>query len=460
MSLATDPDRASSRGRHVVIVGAGFAGINVARTLSRRGKGRVEVTLIDRHNYNQFTPLLYQVATAALAPQEIAVPVRSLYRPARVSTLMGNVTDVDLARRRIGLGQRELSYDYLVIATGAEPHYFGNSDWAAHLQTLSSVDSAVRLREHILINFEAAEHEPDPERQRELLTSVVVGAGPTGVELAGALSELGKRVLAGEYHNFTCEDIRVVVLEAAERVLPTFAPELSRRAERDLRQLGVEVHTGAKVSAVSKNTVVTSSGTFTGATLCWGAGVAPGALIDALPLELDGGRVVVGPDCSVPGDDRVFVIGDAAHFVEPGAASPLPGLAPVAIQQGKHVARCILADLAAEARERFEYRDKGLMATIGRSRAVVQAGRLRMGGFLAWLAWLALHVWYLLGPRMRLLVLFEWTWAYVRNKRGARLILRQPEPEAPLRVRRALRDDGPQRRRAAATSAAATSATR
>lgn len=416
-------------GTEVLVVGAGFAGIQVARELGRRLPDRVRVTLLDRNNYHQFTPLLYQVATAGLSPDEVAVPVRAITGSSQVRTWMGEASSVDLGQRVVRLGDgAALPFDYLVLATGARSHYFGHDAWRPHLHSLEDVGAAVRLREHILRNLEAAERETDPEIKKELLTFIVIGGGPTGVELAGSLSELVREVLVRDYRSFTAADIRVLLLELSERLLSTFDPRLAERARRDLERLGVEVHVSTRVEDISRFQVDCSLGVLRARTLCWGAGVAPGAFVQQLQMQKKRGRVVVAADCRVPGHPRVFVVGDAAHLVPVGASKPLPGVAAVAIQQGRYVAQCIERDLLGMPQRPFIYRDKGQMATIGRSKAVVQTHHFRVVGLLAWVAWIVLHVWYLIDFRTRLLVLFELGWSYLRRKRGSRLITEQTSP--------------------------------
>ncbi|HEY8376309.1 MAG TPA: NAD(P)/FAD-dependent oxidoreductase [Nannocystis sp.] len=409
--------------KHVIIVGGGFGGLRVARGLAR---APVDITLLDRRNHHLFQPLLYQVAMAALSPAEIAVPIRSVFsRQRNCRVLLETAVGVDFERRKLkteGLG--ELDYDYLVLACGSRNNYFGHDDWEEHAPGLKSLEEATEIRRRVLTAFELAEKEPDPAKQRRLLTFVVIGGGPTGVELAGALGEISRYTLARDFRRIDPERARVILIEAGPRILPTFPEPLADRAQRDLEALGVAVWTQSMVTAVTEEGVSLGSETVQAATVLWAAGVAPSELNRTLGVELDRqGRIVVGPDCSIPGHPEVFVLGDQAHFEEAPGKPPLPGLAPVAIQQGRQIARNIIRDLQGKPREAFRYVDKGQMATIGRRRAVAQLRKLEFGGLLAWLAWLLVHVYYLIGFKNRLQVMWEWTWSYLKFRRGARLIV-------------------------------------
>lgn len=410
--------------KQVLIVGGGFGGLRVARALARARD--LELTLLDRRNHHLFQPLLYQVAMAALSPAEIAYPIRTIFTHQRnIRVLLETARSVDLAARRLrtaSLG--ELPYDYLVLACGSRHSYFGHGEWEEHAPGLKSLEEATEIRRRVLTAFELAEKEPDPAAQRRLLTFVVIGGGPTGVELAGALGEISRHTLSRDFRRIDPERARVILLEAGPRILPSFAPALSERATRDLERVGVHVWTSAMVTAVGPGTITLGAETIQAATVLWAAGVAASELNATLGVPLDRqGRVVVGPDCSVPGHPEVFVIGDQARFEPEPGAPPLPGLAPVAMQQGRHVARSILADLKGKPRAPFRYRDKGQMATIGRRRAIAQLHGLEFAGFLAWLAWLLVHVYYLIGFKNRLFVMAEWTWSYLAFRRGARLIV-------------------------------------
>jgi NADH dehydrogenase len=408
---------------HVVIVGAGFGGLAVARRLD--GKP-VNVTLLDRRSYHLFTPLLYQVGTAALSPGEVAIPVRTLFRRSRnVRTLMAEMQGVQLDARRLQLTSREwVCFDYLVVATGARPHFFGKRDqWAPHVHTLESLESALTLRERILYCFEREERRRVRRLPARAIRFAILGAGPSGVELAGALAEFGRRVAARDYRTIARRDIEVVLFEAAERVLPPFNERSSADAKRQLQELGVTVRLSEKVEAVHRGRVVTSRGEYRADVLCWGSGVKPVSPASALGNGSAEKGIAVARDCSLEGYPNTFAIGDVSRFTTEQQEA-LPGLAPVAMQQGRSVADSILADVAGRQRRPFRYEDRGLMAVIGRKRAVVQTRRLQLSGPPAWLAWVALHVWYLVGFRSRVFVLLEWLWSYVGARPGAQLISR------------------------------------
>jgi NADH dehydrogenase len=410
---------------HVVIVGGGFGGLNAARALSR---APVRVTLIDRRNHHLFQPLLYQVATAALSPADIAYPLRSvLRRQANATVLLGEVVGVDRGKREIVLSDGRLAFDYLVIATGARHAYFGHDAWEADAPGLKSLEDALDVRGRILLAFERAEREADEARRRALLTFVIVGGGPTGVELAGAIGEISHRSLVGDFRAIDPREARILVLEAGPRILPSFPEDLARKAEKALRRLGVEVATGRAVTDVEPDAVVAGGVRVPAATVIWAAGVRGSPLSASLDVPLDGaGRVLVQPDLSIPGDPKIFVLGDLAAFLHQTAA-PLPGVAPVAIQQGRYVARTIAGDLAGRPRADFRYHDRGGLAVIGRGEAIAQLGSLRLSGLIGWLAWCFIHILYLVGFRNRAFVLLEWAWCYVTDQRGARLITGKPE---------------------------------
>jgi NADH dehydrogenase len=408
--------------RRVVIIGGGFGGLSAARELAREP---VHVTLVDRSNHHLFQPLLYQVAMAGLSPGEIAVPIRAVLsgqQNARV--LLAEVTGVDLQQRRVHTREAlPIDYDYLVVAAGAENSYFGHQDWAQVAPGLKDLDDAVEIRRRVLLAFEAAEREPDPAVQRRHLTFVVIGGGPTGVELAGAIAELATFVLARDFRAIQSDATRVVLVEGSERVLASFDPKLSEAAAKSLREMGVEIRTTLRVTAMDERGVTCGDERIEASTVLWAAGVRGSSLCQKLGLSVDrGGRAVVEQDCSVKDHPEVFVIGDAASFIPEGGSTPLPGVSPVAMQQGRFVARQIARSASGAPRQRFKYRDKGSMATIGRSRAVAQVGKLQMTGFLAWLAWLTVHIFYLIDFRNRLVVLVDWAYAYFVYRRGSRLI--------------------------------------
>ena len=429
---------------HVVIVGGGFGGLAAARALAG---SPVRVTLVDRRNHHLFQPLLYQVAMAGLSPAEIATPIRTVLRDqANATVLLAEVTGIDLANRRVVLAGGELEADYLVVAAGAQNHYFGRDAWAEHAPGLKSLDDALEIRKRVLLAFERAERAPrGPERDR-LLTFAVIGGGPTGVELAGAVAELARTVLANEFRHIDTVTTRVLLIELAPRILGTFSEETSRAAVRQLEELGVEVRTGKSVSSLDGLGLNLGAERIEAATILWGAGVAPSPLAAALGTPLDrSGRAVVGEDLALPGHPWAFAIGDVAAFHD--GQRTLPCISPVALQAGRFVARLIDRELRGlERPAHFRYVDKGTMATIGRSRAVVELGPIRLRGLAAWLAWLSVHVWFLVGFRNRIAVLFSWAWNYVTYARGARLItgtfdprpslsagrIEDPEPEEPV----------------------------
>ncbi len=408
--------------KHVVIIGGGFAGLSAARGLAREP---VRITLLDRSNHHVFQPLLYQVAMAGLSPGEIAVPIRAvLNRQENVRVLLAEVTGVDLVARRVQTREAmPFDYDYLVIAAGAENSYFGHDDWARIAPGLKDLDDAVEIRRRVLLAFEAAERETDPALQRQHLTFVVIGGGPTGVELAGAIAELATFVLAHDFRAIDSDATRVVLVEGGDRILGGFDAKLSAEAAQSLSEMGVEVRTGVRVTAMDESGVQCGGERIAASTVLWAAGVRASGLCQQLGLEVDRqGRARVEQDCSLKAHPEVFVVGDAASFVPADGAQPLPGVSPVAMQQGRFVARQIGRSIAGATRQRFQYWDKGIMATIGRSRAVAQVGKLQLTGLLAWLAWLTVHIFYLIDFRNRLVVLLDWAWAYFAYRRGSRLI--------------------------------------
>ena len=424
----------------VLIVGGGFAGLAAARGLV--GTREVEVTLLDRRNHHLFQPLLYQVAMAGLSPAEIAAPIRALLRGARnVEVRQEEAVGADLARRvlraRADGREHEHPYDYLILGCGAGHAYFGRDEWEEFAPGLKTLEQATEIRRRVLSAYERAEIESDAVRQRALLTFVVVGGGPTGVELAGALGEMSRFTLARDFRNIDPALARVILIEAGPRILPSFPETLARRATRDLEALGVTVWTTSPVTRIDASGVEVGRERIETATTLWAAGVEASPLGKALGLATDRlGRILVGSDLSLPEHPEVFVLGDQAHVAGPGGA-PLPGLAPVAMQQGRFAARAIRGDLRGVPRGAFVYRDRGQMATIGRSRAICDTGRLRFGGFAAWVFWLCVHIYFLVGFKNRLFVVLQWAWAYLSYGRGARLIVspdwrrREPRGELP-----------------------------
>ncbi len=405
----------------VVIVGGGFGGLSAAKAMR---KLPVRVTLLDRENHHLFQPLLYQVATAALSPADIAEPLRSIVKSQEnCEVILGEALRIDVEKKLLATKDGDISYDYLVISAGARHSYFGRGEWEQFAPGLKNLNDALEIRRRMLLAFEVAEKTDDDVVRAAALTFVVVGAGPTGVEMAGAISEIARVTLVKDFRHIDPAQARVILVDAAARVLPVYVEELSEFARRQLFDLGVEVRLNASVSDVSKDGLTLAGGEEIAAkTVIWAAGNAASPLGASLGVPLDRqGRVIVKSDCSIPGHPEVFVIGDMAHFA-PGGGTPLPGLSPVAMQQGKHVARNIRALMAGGWTSAFEYWDKGTMATIGRHRAVADAGYLRFHGFPAWLAWLFIHIVFLVGFRNKLSVLFSWAYAYCTYGRGARLI--------------------------------------
>jgi NADH dehydrogenase len=420
--------------KHVVIIGGGFGGLAAARALR---KAPVRVTLIDRRNHHVFQPLLYQVATAALNPSDIAHPIRgALRRQKNARVLLADAKSIDTAGRRVILDGGELAYDYLIVATGATHSYFGKP-WQDLAPGLKSVEDALEIRRRVLVAYEAAERESDPALQREWLTFVVVGAGPTGVELAGALREIGVQTLAHDFRRIDPTEVRVVLVEGKDRLLPTFAPKLSAAARRVLEKRHVEVRVNAMVTQIDERGVevaVTGDGgheRIAARTVLWAAGVQASPLAKTLGAPLDrAGRVAVEADLTIPGHREVFVIGDGAKMVSDGAE--VPGMAQGAIQSGRYAANLIAREAAGASGDRapFRYKDKGSMAAIGRSQAVVQIKGVERSGFLAWLMWWVVHIALLISFRNRFAVMWQWVWSYLTFQRGARLIT-GPIPQLP-----------------------------
>ncbi len=406
----------------VVVVGAGFGGIKAVKRLARDAS--LEITLIDRRNHHLFQPLLYQVATAALSPSDIAFPVRALFSSQRnVSVRMEEVVGVDRQRREVHTADGSFPYDYLVLACGATHSYFNHPEWEEHAPGLKSLEQATAIRRRILTAFEEAEKEADESRRARLLTFVVVGGGPTGVELAGAIAEISRTTLAEDFRRIDPTQTRVVLVEAGSRLLSVFPEPLSQRARTDLADLGVEVVTGKRVTHLSADGVALEGEPVPAGTVLWAAGVKPSPLGALLGTELDRlGRPKIQPDLSLPGDPRVFVVGDMACLEGPDG-QPLPGLAPVAMQQGDWAARNLLADVKGKPRRPFRYLDKGSLATVGRKRAVGEYKGLRFEGTMAWLIWIFVHVYYLIGFKNKFFVFWQWVWSYLTFKRGARLIV-------------------------------------
>jgi NADH dehydrogenase len=412
----------------VVILGCGFGGLFAARAL--RG-APVEITVVDRTNHHLFQPLLYQVATAGLAAPAVAEPIRRILSGQKnTMVLYGEAQRVDVSAKKVILENGEaLAYDRLILATGARDSYFGHDDWAQYAPGLKTLEDAFDIRRRVLLAFERAERESDPAKRAAWLTFVVIGAGATGVEMAGMLAEIARHTLTGEFRRYDPRNARVVLVEGMDRVLPPYPPELSERARLQLERLGVTVWLGRRVTGIDEGGVQLGGERLEARTVIWCAGVAGSALGATLGVPLDrGGRVIVEPDLSVPGHPEIQVVGDLALL--PSHQPPVPGVAPAAKQMGRHAARNIVAALGGKPARPFRYRDYGQLATIGRSAAVAMFGRIRIWGWLAWVAWLTAHIYFLIGFRNRLVVLIDWAWAYWTFERSARIVIserRRPE---------------------------------
>jgi NADH:ubiquinone reductase (H+-translocating) len=416
--------------KHIVVLGGGFGGLTFCR---RFQSPEARVTLVDRTNHHLFQPLLYQGAMAGLSAPDIAQPIRSiLSRRDSLEVFLDEVRGLDLVAKQVVCQQQTLTYDYLVMALGSVTSYFGHDDWEQFAPGLKSLDDALLIRHNILLAFEKAENERDPVRQARLMTIVIVGGGPTGVELAGACAELAHRVLRRDFDHIDPTRARIVLLEAQPKVLAHLAPELSEHAQRKLEKLGVQVRTGVPVKSLSKDQITLASGeTIEAGNILWTAGVTPHPITKKLGVELDkAGRIKVASDLSVPGHAEVFVLGDMATVLEENG-KPVPGVAPAAMQMAKHVARLIKDELdqseSRHTRPTFHYRAKGTLATIGRSAAVAMFGKVKLHGFVAWFAWLIVHLIFLIGFRSKIAVLFSWTYSYFTYKLGARIITGWPE---------------------------------
>ncbi len=404
----------------VVVVGAGFGGLEAARNLA---KLPVRITLIDRKNHHTFQPLLYQVATAGISPGEIAAPIRWILRSRKnVEVIMDEVVGFDLARKIVKLPDLEIPFDYLVVAAGAQHSYFGHDEWEPLAPGLKTVEDALEIRRRVLLAFELAEKQAVSGAPQPMLTFAIVGGGPTGVELAGTLAEIAHNVLQDQFRLIDPKHTRIVLLEGGPRILPAYAPDLSQSAVRQLQHLGVEVRAPAMVTQIDPGAVWIGAERIPATVILWAAGVAASSLGKKLGAPTDrAGRVMVNPDLSVPNQPNVFVIGDLATLKDEHG-NPLPGVAPVALQEGRYVAKIIGDDLRNIPRKDFNYFDKGSLATIGRAAAVAQFRKLHISGYVAWLAWLFVHIFFLIGFRNRIIVLIQWAWSYLTYERGARLI--------------------------------------
>jgi len=410
----------------VLIIGGGFAGLNAAKVFG--GAGGVDVTLIDRRNYHLFQPLLYQVAMAGLSPADIAAPIRSIlsnYPTIRV--LLGSVQSIDFDRSVAVADIGEFPFDYLVMSCGSSHSYFGHNDWEQHAPGLKTLEDATEIRRRVLTAFEEAERVADLDERNKLLTFVVVGGGPTGVELAGAIGEMSRYTLAKDFRSINAKSARIILIEAGPRILPSFSDPLVSRATMDLERLGVQVWVNRRVTSIDESGVQLGTERIQAATVLWAAGVQASPLGQIAGLETDPqGRVIVEPDLSVKGHPTVFVAGDQSRYTHQ-TGKPLPGTAPVAMQQGRYIADTILGELKGRPRRPFRFVDKGQMATIGRSRAIIEMGSTRLSGWFAWVAWLIVHIYYLTGFKNRLLVVLQWAWSYLTFGRGARLIVGKRE---------------------------------
>jgi len=406
----------------IIIVGGGFVGINAAKILSKSEK--VQLTLIDKSNHHLFQPLLYQVAAAGLSPAEIAVPIRSLFtNRENTNIVQDKILKVDLSKNSVSGSTKDYAYDYLILGAGSTHNYFGNEQWESRAPGLKTLSQATEIRRRIMTAFEKAEIEDDVEKRKNLLTFVVVGGGPTGVELAGAIGEMTRYTLARDFRKIDPTLTRIILVEAGSRILCSFDPSLSRLATRDLETLGVQVWTNSPVSELNKESILVGKELISSATVIWAAGTQASELGKSMSVELDRqGRVKVRNDLSLKGNPNVFVAGDQASFVGKDGKT-LPATAPVAMQQGKFIAKTILRELDSIPRKSFQYLDKGQMATIGRKKAIVEVRGLKFGGFLAWLAWLFIHIFYLSGFKNRVIVLIQWGYSYFSFARGARLII-------------------------------------
>ena len=413
-------DNAATKGSRVVIIGAGFGGLSAAKSLAR---GPFDVTLIDRYNYHLFQPLLYQVATAALSPSDIASPIRAVFhRRPNVNVMLGNVSGIDIVRNEVIAERERIPFDYLIVATGAQQSYFGHDDWAPNAPGLKGIDDAVYLRRRILLAFERAEIESDPDERRRLLNFAVVGGGATGVELVGAIAELARHALASEFRTIDPRSARIVLVEAGPRILGQFDESLSLSAQRALERLGAEVRIGTEVTGCDELGISMGSDRIESRTVIWAAGVEASPAGNWLGADTDrAGRIKVGPDLSLPGKPHIFAIGDTAASVD-AEGRRLPGVAPVAKQQGAYVAGVISARAQGQSVSPFRYKDYGMLATIGRSYAVADLEGYKLSGFPAWLLWCFAHIYFLIGYRNRLIVMLNWAWSFVTFQLGARLI--------------------------------------
>lgn len=407
--------------KKVIIIGAGFGGLTAAKELNDTN---FDITVIDKTNHHLFQPLLYQVATAALSPADIASPIRSiLFDQSNTKVILDEAISIDKDNQIIKLKNSELSFDYLIIATGARHSYFGKDEWERFAPGLKTLIDALTIREKIINSLELAEKEDNPETRKKYLTFVIVGGGPTGVELAGAIAEIAKKTIIKDYKNFNHSDTKIILIETFPRILNSFAESLSKKAEKDLRNMGVDLMLRTKVEDINENGVKTSNGFIETVNVIWAAGNTASPLIKTLGIETDkASRAIIDSDCSIPNYPNIFVIGDAS-MMKDGKGNLLPGTAPVAMQQGKFVGKIIAREIPKAKREKFRYNDKGSMATIGKAKAVAQIKGLKFSGLFAWLMWSFIHIAYLISFRNRFRVMAEWIWYYFTNRHGTRLIV-------------------------------------
>ena len=410
---------------NVVVIGGGFGGL---KFLQRARSSKIQFTLIDKQNHHLFQPLLYQVATAVLSPANIAFPIRRMFKNFKnVKVILDEATDINREDKTVTISSGEkIKYDQLVVSTGSRHSYFGNDGWSEYSNGLKGINDALQIRERLLRAFEKAENEKNIEKRNKYLNFVVVGGGPTGVEMAGSIAEIAYKNMKEEFRNFKSSDANVYLIEATEKILPMYSDRLSGKAEKYLIDFGVQVRTNEKVIKIENDLVVTDKESIETDNLIWAAGNEASPIIKKLNTKTDSeGRAIVDPDCSIKEDGNVFVIGDAANYKNKNN-STLPGIAPVAIQQGKYLAKIIKNKTLKQDRKPFKYYDKGMMATVGRYKAIGKIGNIEISGFIAWLFWSAIHILYLIGYRSKILVVIEWIFSYLFNKKGTRLIYREP----------------------------------
>ena len=410
---------------NVVVIGGGFGGL---KFLQRARSSKIQFTLIDKQNHHLFQPLLYQVATAVLSPANIAFPIRRMFKNFKnVKVILDEATDINREEKTVTISNGEkIKYDQLVVSTGSKHSYFGNDDWSEYSNGLKGINDALQIRERLLRAFEKAENEKDIDKRNKYLNFVVVGGGPTGVEMAGSIAEIAYKNMKEEFRNFKSSDANVYLIEATEKILPMYSDRLSGKAEKYLIDFGVQVRTNEKVIKIENDLVVTDKESIETDNVIWAAGNEASPIIKKLNTKTDSeGRAIVDPDCSIKEDGNVFVIGDAANYKNKNN-STLPGIAPVAIQQGKYLAKIIKNKTLKQDRKPFKYYDKGMMATVGRYKAIGKIGNIEISGFIAWLFWSAIHILYLIGYRSKILVVIEWIFSYLFNKKGTRLIYREP----------------------------------